>query len=79
MPLREAVAGALDNFDSTNAKLKLLWIGCGKDDFLLKRNEDFIALLKEKGLRHEWHLTDGSHSWPLWRTYLVEFAPKLFQ
>jgi len=73
------VAGALDNSDSTNAKLKLLWIGCGKDDFLLKRNEDFIALLKEKGLRHEWHLTDGSHSWPLWRTYLVEFAPKLFQ
>jgi len=79
VPSREAVAGALDNADATNAKLKLLWIACGKDDFLLQRNEDFIALLKEKNLRHEWHLTDGSHSWPVWRTYLAEFAPKLFQ
>ena len=35
---------------AANAKLKLLWIACGKDDFLLKRNEDFIALLKEKGI-----------------------------
>ena len=79
VPPRETVAGALDNTDSANAKLKLLWIGCGKDDFLLKRNEDFIALLKEKNLRHEWHLTEGSHSWPVWRGYLAEFAPKLFQ
>lgn len=79
VPSREAVAGASDNPDSTNEKLKLLWIGCGKDDFLLKRNDEFIALLKEKGLRHEWHLTDGGHSWPVWRTYLAEFTPKLFQ
>ncbi len=79
VPSRETVAGALDQVDATNAKLKLLWIGCGKDDFLLKRNEEFIALLKEKNLRHEWHLTAGNHSWPVWRTYLAEFAPKLFQ
>ena len=78
-PSRETVAGALDNADASNAKLKLLWIACGKDDFLLKRNEDFIALLKEKNLRHEWHLTEGSHSWPVWRGYLAEFAPKVFQ
>jgi len=79
VPSRETVAGALDNADATNAKLKLLWIGCGKDDFLLKRNQDFIAVLTEKNLRHEWHLTDGTHSWPVWRGYLAEFAPKLFQ
>ena len=78
-PSRETVAGAVDHADATNAKLKLLWIACGKDDFLLKRNEDFIALLKEKNIHHEWHLTDGSHSWPVWRGYLADFAPKLFQ
>ena len=61
------------------AGLKLLWIACGKDDFLLKRNEEFISLLKEKNIRHEWHLTDGNHSWPVWRIYLAELAPKLFQ
>jgi enterochelin esterase family protein len=60
-------------------KLKLLWIACGQDDFLRGRNEQFIATLKEKEVPHEWHLTAGDHSWPVWRKYLAEFAPKLFQ
>lgn len=64
--------------DLANSKLHLLWIACGKDDFLRQRNEEFVAALKEKGVRHEWHLTDGDHSWPVWRRYLAEFAPKLF-
>jgi enterochelin esterase-like enzyme len=62
-----------------NAGLKLLWIAVGKDDFLRKRNEDYIAILKEKGIHHEFHLTDGDHSWPVWRRYLADFAPLLFQ
>jgi enterochelin esterase-like enzyme len=78
VPSREAVAAALDAPDATNQKLKLLWIACGKDDFLLRRNEQFIALLKEKNLQHEWHPTDGDHSWPVWRIYLADLAPKLF-
>jgi len=59
-------------------KLKLLWVGCGKEDFLLQRNNEFVALLKDKGIPHEWHETEGNHSWPIWRDYLAEFAPKLF-
>jgi enterochelin esterase-like enzyme len=79
VPAREAIAGALADPEGTNQKLRLLWIGCGKEDFLLKRNEEFIALLTEKSLRQEWHLSDGGHSWPVWRIYLAELAPKLFQ
>lgn len=78
-PSREAVAGLLNDPTGANAKLKLLWIGVGKDDFLLQRNEQFIAALKEKDIRHEWRLTEGNHSWPVWRLYLTELAPKLFQ
>ena len=78
VPKAETVAGALANPEATNKKLKLLWIGCGKDDFLLKRNEEFLATLKEKNIRHEWHLSDGAHSWPVWRIYLGEFVPRLF-
>jgi enterochelin esterase family protein len=63
----------------TNSRLKLLWIGCGKDDQLRSRNEEFVASLKDKGVRHEWQLTAGNHSWPVWRGYLAEFAPKLFR
>ena len=78
VPASETVAAALEAKAGLNRKLKLLWIACGKDDFLLQRNEEFIARLREKNVKHQWELTPGNHSWPVWRTYLAEFAPKLF-
>lgn len=77
-PQAESVADALEHPDITNQRLNLLWIACGKEDFLLERNQTFIALLQEKGIQHEWLLTEGNHSWPVWRRYLAQFVPKLF-
>jgi enterochelin esterase family protein len=57
----------------------LFWIACGKNDFLFQRNREFTALLKEKGIRFEFAETEGDHSWPVWRRYLTEFAPRLFR
>lgn len=65
--------------EKLNSQLKLLWIACGENDFLLKQNHELITSLKEKGIRHEWTETPGDHSWPIWRNYLSEFAPKLFR
>lgn len=70
---------ALDQPQQTNDRLKLLWIACGEKDFLLDRNLQLIEILKARGIRHEWHLTAGDHSWPVWRNYLVDFAQKLFR
>jgi enterochelin esterase-like enzyme len=75
----DIVQTPLTDAGGTNAKLKLLWIACGKDDFLLQRNLDMVAVLKEKGIQHEWHLTEGDHSWPVWRNYLLQLAPRLFR
>lgn len=75
----EALKPALDAPKETNEKLRLLWIACGRDDGSIKRHEAFIAALEKGGIRHEWHLTDGDHSWPVWRGYLAEFAPLLFR
>ncbi|MBA3711871.1 MAG: hypothetical protein H0W76_05380 [Pyrinomonadaceae bacterium] len=72
------MAKALADPQSTNSKLKLLWIACGKDDFLLKNNEQLTALLKTKGIWHDFRLTQGHHSWHAWQRYLAEFAPLLF-
>ena len=77
-PSPEATQKFLADPDAANAKLRLLWIAVGKDDFLRQRNEEYVAALKEKGVRHEWQMTEGDHSWPVWRRYLVEFAPLLF-
>jgi len=62
-----------------NQKLKLLWIGIGKDDFLLSANQEFDELLKKHDLKHEFVVTEGNHSWPVWRRYLAQFAPLLFK
>lgn len=78
-PQADGIRKAIGDVDATNGNLKLLWIACGKDDFLLKRNEDFIRLLKENKIRNQWLLTEGNHSWPVWRGYLSDFLPLLFQ
>jgi enterochelin esterase family protein len=78
-PAAATTQAILDNPQAANARLKLLWIACGENDSLKSRNEEFVAGLKEKGIKHEWHLTTGDHSWPVWRGYLSEFAPKLFK
>jgi enterochelin esterase family protein len=75
----KTLGGALSDPKATNAKFRLIWIGCGKDDFLIQANRDFSELLKQRGIKHELVVTEGNHSWPVWRRYLVQFAPLLFQ
>lgn len=65
--------------DKLNANLKLLWIACGKDDFLLQRHQQFLKVLEDKGVKHTGLLTEGDHSWPVWRLYLSDFLPLLFR
>jgi enterochelin esterase family protein len=65
-----------------NPKLKkglnLLWIGCGKEDFLVQTSNATVDLLK----RHQFEVVSrasaGGHTWINWRNYLHEFAPLLF-
>jgi enterochelin esterase-like enzyme len=78
-PETNAVASVLGDARGTNRKLKLLWIAIGKDDFLLSRNDQFHQVLEGKGIRHTYKITEGNHSWPVWRKYLAEFAPLVFQ
>lgn len=62
-----------------NEQLKLVWIWIGKEDFLLEGNRAFIAGLKELKVDHEYKETAGAHRWSVWRHYLAEFLPRLFQ
>jgi len=65
--------------DAANEKLTLLWIGIGKDDFLLARNRDFVIVLNDVKVRHTYRETEGRHAWGVWRGYLAEFLPLLFR
>jgi enterochelin esterase family protein len=74
-----AVEAGLNHPDAVNKDLRLLWVACGRKDFLFQRNNEFTALLKEKGIRYEYAETEGDHSWPVWRRYISEFAPRIFR
>ncbi len=78
VPGENLVGAAFQDPAGVNSRLKLFWIACGKDDFLFNANNAFNTSLKDKGLNHEYLVTEGNHSWPVWRDYLVQFAPKLF-
>jgi enterochelin esterase family protein len=78
-PENPRLAQAMTDAAAANKRAKLVWIAVGKDDFLLKNNEEFTAWLKEKGIRHTYKITDGAHTWRVWRRYLAELAPMLFR
>jgi enterochelin esterase family protein len=58
--------------------LRLLWFGCGSQDFLLKTSDATVEMLKSHGFDVAYHQTDGGHTWLNWRDYLAVFTPKLF-
>lgn len=59
--------------------LKLFWFATGKDDFLLKATEATVELFKKYKFEVAYKETPGAHTWLVWRDYLNEFAPQLFQ
>ena len=59
--------------------LKLLWFGTGKDDRLLPTTAATVEMLKKHGFNPEFRETPGGHTWLVWRAYLAEFVPRLFQ
>ncbi len=65
--------------DQVNERLKLFWLGMGKEDGGLKRKQELVAALKDMGIKHEYHETGGAHRWSVWRQYLGDFLPRLFK
>jgi len=62
-----------------NSKLKLLWVACGTEDFLISDNRKFRDWLKSKGVNHVDIETPGAHTWMVWRRNLAAVAPLLFR
>ena len=59
--------------------LKLVWFATGKDDFLLKTSQATVDMLKKHRFDVVYKETAGAHTWIVWREYLHEFVPQLFQ
>ncbi|MBL7152694.1 MAG: esterase [Phycisphaerae bacterium] len=79
VPRGEELDGLLAQPKSVNKQLGLLWVGCGKNDFLFEANKRFIERLKTDDINHVAHISEGGHEWRVWRRYLNEFLPLLFE
>jgi enterochelin esterase-like enzyme len=79
VPRGEKLDKLLAEPESMNEKLGLLWVGCGRQDFLFEANRNFLERLDSDKIRHVAHITEGSHEWRVWRRYLNELVPLLFK
>ena len=62
-----------------NSRLRLLWIGVGREDGLKAQNVSLRDWLRSKNVAFEWVESPGGHTWLVWRRYLTEFLPRLFR
>lgn len=72
-------ADAFADSAATNAKIKLLWIGCGKSDRLFEAASNLRDLLQKHEIKHTFVESEGAHTWRVWRLHLYQFAPLLFR
>jgi len=77
--IEKTFAGVAANPKEANEKLKLLWIGCGRDDGLMPASKALSEFLTKHQVKHTFRESEGAHTWMVWRRYLNEVAPLLFQ
>lgn len=62
--------------ESSPDKIKtfpFIYIDCGTEDFLIQNNREFITLLMEKKVPHEFRQLPGGHTWTYWDKQVREF------
>jgi enterochelin esterase-like enzyme len=65
--------------DAAKAKLKLLFVSCGKKDGLIRISQGVHGYLKDNGVPHVWHVDGNAHDPTHWKNSLYHFAQHLFR
>lgn len=64
---------------SSLTSFRLVWMSCGRKDFLYQANKDFAELLRRHGVDLTYRETEGAHVWSVWRHDLHDTLPLLFK
>ena len=64
--------------ENANKKIRMLWIGCGTDDAAFATSKEFSEFLTKYKINHTFKETGGAHTWIVWRHYMHEISPLLF-
>ena len=67
------------NPTQSNAMVKLFYLAAGNNDPLIGEGARKLSeALTQHGIRHEFHESEGGHTWINWRRYFYDFAKRLF-
>ena len=64
---------------AAKAKLKLLWLSCGKRDGLIRISQGVHAYLRDNSVPHVWHVDGNAHDPAHWRNSLYHFSQRIFR
>ena len=59
-------------------EIPAIFMACGKDDFLLSKNQKFVSFLRENNVPVHYIEAPGSHEWDFWDTHIkkaLEWLP----
>lgn len=64
---------------SVPKQLKLIWLGCGNRDGLIRISQAVHQYLKENGVPHIWHVDGNAHDTTEWDNNLYLFSQHIFR
>jgi enterochelin esterase-like enzyme len=79
LDISETVKNIEESPAAVNKDLRMLWISCGRQDFLFQPNKRLDQSLTEHRVAHKYVETEGAHVWSVWRKNLEAGAPLLFR
>jgi enterochelin esterase-like enzyme len=78
-PNTKSPAEVMPDPEAAKAQLKLMWLGCGNKDGLIRISQGVHNYLKEKGVPHVWHVDGNAHDNTEWANNLYLFSQHLFK
>ena len=63
---------------AASRQLKLLWLGCGNKDGLIRISQGVHSYLKDRGVAHVWHVDGYGHDATEWKNNLYLFVQHIF-
>lgn len=65
--------------DAAKENLRLLWLGCGSKDGLIRVSQGVHQYLKEQEIPHVWHVDGNAHDDTEWANNLYLFVQHIFE
>lgn len=69
----------LPDLAAARKQLKVLWLGCGNKDGLIRVSQRVHQHLKEQGVPHVWHVDGNGHDDTEWANNLYLFVQHIFK